>query len=358
MKNVLICSIDNENLKNFEPLISKGKDNLNFTFFDLSNIHKNHIQYKDSKIKKIRSGITLTKPFYLYNSFQKILICYLFKREIKEIIGQYDIVICGRVGILEYILIKFLKKKYGTKAFSINDSILIYHEQSSLFKKIRLAVYGFNIRQNICDKVFVSGEISKNTLLLDGVIDEKIQVTGLPRFKMYFENERENNQNKNVLILTGAHQWNGYKNWQKDQDSFLNKISNLNFNNYEINIKPHPRDTFDFSTLKKINILPKDMNIDKAIMENDIVMCATSLSTAMIQAGLLGKKTLFVKSQNLSYIMDSFNYYINKFPSENISTLNNNSLLKAKKNDMSFLDMYISKKSLYSSQIIINEIQK
>ena len=56
--------------------------------------------------------------------------------------------------------------------------------------------------------------------------------------------------------------------------------------------------------------------------------------------------------------MDSFNYYIDKFPTENIISFNDNSILKAKKNNSSFLNMYISKKSLYSSEIIINEIQK
>ena len=113
MKNILICSIDNENLKNFEPLISEGKDKFNFTFFDLSNIHQNNIRYKNRNIKKINSKIKLSKPFYLYNSFQKIIISYLFKREINKIIGKYDIVICGRIGILEYILIKYLKRNYN-----------------------------------------------------------------------------------------------------------------------------------------------------------------------------------------------------------------------------------------------------
>ena len=358
MKNILICSIDNENLKNFEPLISEGKDKFNFTFFDLSNIHQNNIRYKNRKIKKINSKIKLSKPFYLYNSFQKIIISYLFKREINKIIGKYDIVICGRIGILEYILIKYLKRNYNSKAFSINDSILIYHEQSSLFKKLRLVIYGFKVRQNICDKIFVSGEISKNTLLADGVFEEKIEVSGLPRFKMYFNHKEKNQQNGAILILTGAHQWNGYKDWQKDQDNFLKEISNYNFPDYKINIKPHPRDTFDFSTLENINIVSKDMDINKAILENDIVICATSLSTAIIQAGLLGKKTLFIETRDLSYIMDSFNYYIDKFPTENIISFNDNSILKAKKNNSSFLNMYISKKSLYSSEIIINEIQK
>lgn len=358
MKKVLICSIDNENLKNFNPLL-KNDDDLKFTFFDLSNLHKNRIDYNNNA-KIIYSSIRVKKPFYLLNIVERLKAIYLFKREIKNIIHEYDIVICGRIGILEFELIKYLKKNFKSLAYSINDSILIYHEQASLFKKLRMILYGFKVRQNICDKIFVSGKVSKQTLIKDGVDENKIIISGLPRFKKYFDQSFRKigkDSNNNLLVLTGAHKWNGYNEWQIDQDNFLKKLNGLDLNHLSINIKPHPRDNFNFKQLKNLNILNEEMDIDKVIYNHDIVICATSLSTALIQAGLLNKKTLFVKTRDLDYIMDSYNFYISNFPMIDRNKIDANFFLKAEKNNLNILNQYISEKSLYSSEIILNEIK-
>ena len=358
MKKVLICSIDNENLKNFNPLLENDND-LRFTFLDLSNLHKNQINYNNSA-KIICSSISLKKPFYLLNILERLKAIYLFKKEIKNIIHEYDIVICGRIGILEYELIKYLKKNFQTLAYSINDSILIYHEQANLFKKLRLILYGFKVRQNICDKIFVSGQVSKQTLIKDGVNENKIIISGLPRFKKYFDQsfaKRQKNSNNSLLVLTGAHKWTGYNEWQIDQDNFLKKLNSLNLNHLSINIKPHPRDNFNFKQLKNLNILNEKMDIDKVIDNHDIVICATSLSTGLIQAGLLNKKTLFVKTRELDHIMDNFNFYISNFPTIDKNEIDANFFLKAEKNKHNILNQYISEKSLYSPEIILNEIK-
>lgn len=358
MKKVLICSIDNENLKNFNPLQEKEND-LKFTFFDLSNFHKNRIKYNNSA-KIIYSSIKLKKPFYLLNIIERLKSVYLFKQEIKKIISEYDIVICGRIGILEFELIKYLKKNFKTLAYSINDSILIYHEQANLFKKIRMIIYGFQVRQNICDKIFVSGQVSKQTLIKDGVNKDKIIISGLPRFKKYFDQsfkKRKENTNDNLLVLTGAHEWNGYNEWQRDQVNFLKKLNYLNTSNLSINVKPHPRDNFNFNQLENLNILNEEIDINKVINSHDIVVCATSLSTGLIQAGLLNKKTLFIKTRDLSYLMDNYNFYISNFPTVDINEIDTNFFLKAEKNNQNFLNKYISEKSLYSSEIILNEIK-
>ena len=358
---ILICSIDNENYKNFHPLIEKYSDDFEFDLLDLSNFHKNKIEYS-SKIKKIiYSKISMKSPFYLQGIIKKTFHSFLFKKEVKMIKSKYDSIICGRVGILEYILINHCKKNHNAKAFSINDSILIYHEQSSFFKKIRLAIYGFRVRQNICDKIFVSGEISKKTLINDGVCNKKIIITGLPRFKKYFIKDKKVNRKsnlQNVLILTGAHKWNGYNQWQEDQETFLRKMNQLSLEKYKINIKPHPRDTFDFNTLNNLNILSKKSDIDKEIMNNDIVLCATSISTGIIQAGLLSKKILFIRTRDLSYIMKSFTYFISKFSTVNFEDFNINSLLKAEIPNRDILNEYISKNSLDSEKTIVHEIIK
>ena len=76
MKKVLICSIDNENLKNFNPLLENDND-LRFTFLDLSNLHKNQINYNNSA-KIIYSSISLKKPFYLLNILERLKAIYLF----------------------------------------------------------------------------------------------------------------------------------------------------------------------------------------------------------------------------------------------------------------------------------------
>ena len=74
MKKVLICSIDNENLKNFNPLLENDND-LRFTFLDLSNLHKNQINYNNSA-KIIYSSISLKKPFYLLNILERLKAIY------------------------------------------------------------------------------------------------------------------------------------------------------------------------------------------------------------------------------------------------------------------------------------------
>jgi len=358
-KKILICSIDNENLKNFEPLIPYFSDH-KVTYFDLSNFHKNKINYSHKDINKISSSVKLEDSFYLLSPVKRLIISLKFYFDLKKINDDYDIIITGRVGILEYLLIKYFKKKNNALSFSINDSVLIYHEQSSLFKKIRKIIYGFDVRQNICDKIFVSGEVSKQTLLKDGVDNNKIIVSGLPRFKKYFESQGKvrKSENKNILIITGAHKWNGYNDWQSDQNMFLKVINELKNHSYNINVKPHPRDTFNFNTLHNLNILNSSTDINKLITKHDIIVCATSISTVLIQAGLMSKKTLFVKTRDLGHIMDSFRFYLDNSAFKKIEHFDSASFESAElpKNDL--LNMYISNKSIYSSKIITDEIKK
>ena len=358
-KKILICSIDNENLKNFEPLIPYFS-NYEVTYFDLSNFHKNKINYSHKDINIISSNVKLEKSFYLLNPMKRLIKSLAFYFDLRKINHDYDIIITGRVGILEYLLIKYFKKKNNAQSFSINDSVLIYHEQSSVFKKIRKIIYGFDVRQNICEKIFVSGEVSKQTLLKDGVDNNKIIVSGLPRFKKYFklQDKVQKSTNKNVLIITGAHKWNGYNDWQDDQNMFLKVINELKNHSYKINVKPHPRDTFNFNILNNLNILNSSTDINKLINKHDIIVCATSISTVLIQAGLMSKKTLFVKTRDLGHIMDSFRFYLDNFAFKRIEHFDSESFESAElpKNDL--LDMYISNKSISSSKIITDEIKK
>ncbi len=358
-KKILICSIDNENLKNFEPLVPYFS-NHEVTYFDLSNFHKNKINYSHKDINIISSNVKLEKSFYLLNPMKRLIKSLAFYFDLRKINHDYDIIITGRVGILEYLLIKYFKKKNNASSFSINDSVLIYHEQSSLFKKIRKIIYGFGVQQNICEKIFVSGEISKQTLIKNGVYNNKIVVSGLPRFKKYFTSldKVEKTGDNKILIITGAHKWNGYNDWQNDQNAFIKAINKLKNHSYEINIKPHPRDNFDYNTLHNLNIFDSNADIDELISKHDIIVCATSISTVLIQAGLMTKKTLFIKTRDLGHIMDSFSFYLDNFAFKKIEHFDSESFKNAKLPNKDLLNMYISNKSIDSIKIITDEIKK
>ena len=103
-------------------------------------------------------------------------------------------------------------------------------------------------------------------------------------FKKYFESQGKvrKSENKNVLIITGAHKWNGYNDWQADQNMFLKVINNLKNHSYNINVKPHPRDTFNLNTLDNLNILNSTTDINKLITKHDIIVCATSSYTSRL----------------------------------------------------------------------------
>lgn len=359
MKKVLIICPSNEDLINMKHIIDESKNRFHFTFFDLRNFHHNKMEYPTSKINLINSRLKIKKPFYLLGPWSKLKAIIFFNIEINKMKLNYDVVLSGTVGILEYLIINAIKRNYETKSFSVVDSVVIYHEQNSIFKKLRMFIYGFKVRQNICDKIFVSGQISKNTLEKDGVNKEKIIISGLPRMSKYFDSDiKKSNSDKNVLILTGAHKWNGYSNWQKDQEDFLYKINTICNESFNISVKPHPRDNFDFNKLNKLNILSSKSNIDEEIKKNDIIVCATSISTALIQAGWMNKKILFIKTRSLSNKMDSFKYFITNFQTIKLKEVDKNSFNFAKVPQKKLLEKFISKKSKKSALSIINEIEK
>ena len=313
----------------------------------------------------INLGISINKPFFRLSTMGRLMVV-LFKIPKFRFEHSYDILLIGGLSILEYFITKRLKiRNSSIKVFLIQDAILLYPEKHIFRKRIRTFIYGFRNYRNLCDVIFVSGEASKNTLIIDGVNREKIFVTGIPRFSELF-NYSYNNVNIrrkiNILFISGGFSWHGDQKLVKKQIAIIEKLNVFAANNInlEIGVKIHPRDydlsdiSHDFTNLRFYG--RESIDNYKLILNYDIVACAFIPSTLIFEASWLSKMALVITDggitkENQKYIKDIPFVSIDKF-FELIYDID----AQGKKMCLNNIANYISEKSKYSDELIVKKI--
>jgi len=250
MVNILCVCSNRQSFENVFLVVKQFPSQFEIDFLDLKGIYHQYDLNKEN-VNTIDIQHKLNKPFYLMNELERLYVVVKIKKNI-YFQENYDIIILGDLGIIEYSIVKKLKKSYNTKIFFIQDSILLYPENKNFKKLLRKVFYNFETRQNICDNIFVSGEATKLTLIADRVKSGIIINSGIPRFNYLFSNiESDNNNfsNNKVLFLTAAYKWHGYNNKEILQKNFIDSLDSiaLKYPNIEINIRQHPRDYNNYS---------------------------------------------------------------------------------------------------------------
>jgi len=326
MKKLLCICTNKQGVENIQPIAVAVKKMIDaeVIYLNMDGIYHQdcYSLLKNEKILDV--GIRLKSPLVLMNIIKKMWSIYYCIKNIK-IEEEFNYVIISGIGIIEYYLLKKMKNKYkNLKVFFIQDSILLYPEKYILMKKIRKIFYGFREKDNVCDYIFVSGELTKETKIIDGVERNKIIVSGNPRFSTLFVPQEQKIESRKIqfLFLTGAFSWHGQNDLENNERSILKEINMLAGRYKEtinFNIKVHPR-TYDMSfynELNHINHIYNNKNEDtySIIKQHHILISAQLPSTLLFESFWLGKMCIFYENKN-KYIMGN----VNKFR-ENVFTV-------------------------------------
>lgn len=310
MKELLCICQNRQSVNNLLPIIKivKSKGDINIDFLNIDSFLHQNVTSLISGEKLIDLDMSLEKPFFQMNSIERLKVVLLDIPKVK-FKKKYDLLLLGGIGVLEYYIAKQIKKSYKTKIVLVQDAILLYPEKYINKKKLRKFIYGFKTRQNICDKIFVSGEATQKTLLADGVKKRKIIVSGIPRFEKLFDNYStlliQNNSKFKILFLTGGFKWHGQNKLEQEEQNVLldlNDFAKENSDILSISLKTHPRTytTENYSDLKYLQIIPKENeDLYRLIKQYDLIICGQQISTLIFESFWLDKKCVYISPSKI-----------------------------------------------------------
>ncbi len=245
----------------------------------------------------------------------------------KEMVDRYDALL---IGGDDYLGRYFMKKFRAKKRFLIQDGLffnttsrLIYKEIIKEQGKKNLPAYLFFFKyllkesfikfftlldisymffsysgKSEYDLFFISGNYTKNLLNNQGVTDNRLFVSGMPRFRYLYQNQREKQKaapfNKAayaVTFMTGAYKNHSQFEMDVCEKKFLNELcSRLEKLGSEVQlfIKIHPRDAYsDFEQYSRFPFvtLINDIPIERVLLESDIILA--NASTTTVEAAFL-----------------------------------------------------------------------
>lgn len=265
---------------------------------------KSELDVTDNNYKKRFKNLSLLKSFLS-----------------KSFLAKYDALL---IGSDDYLGRYFLKKFRGKKRFLIQDglffnitSALIYNEilkgnrktiSSALFflkyftKESLIKVFDFfdisylffsYSGKSEFDLFFVSGKYTQNLLSSQGVSNDRIFLSGIPRFKYLFKDAPVSklkeapfrNEAAAVTFMTGAYKNHSQYEMDACEKKFLKGLCILMKKfapNVELYIKVHPRDAVgDFEQFAANGFVTLITNtpIEQILVQSDIILANASTTT-------------------------------------------------------------------------------
>lgn len=303
--NLLFSANNPQQLANVIPVVKRImqiRPESDVEFLDMDSIYKQNIVKIVEEFKTTKLDFGGSTPFYLQSGIKRIISQFSFSKNLR-FEKHYDILILGALGILEYKISRILRKKFGTKVYFIQDAILLRPESYVLRKKLRSIFYGCKPRHRVCEKVFSSGEVTKESQMIDGVEGNRIIVSGIPRFNYLFRPDsvkvNDLSGKLKILYLTCAFRYHGHPKFERYSAIFfdnLKKIASQFKDSIEIEVRKHPRDDQKYSESVFQIIDPKSESLFESVSRNDVVLSATSPSTVLFETKWMGKNVCFVET--------------------------------------------------------------
>lgn len=305
MPKILCMASNKQQIQNLIPITNKLKNDkgCEIVYLNLDSIFHQGTKELLEKERTIDFNFKLKKPYYLLSEFKRLI--YYFKIRTNIYFEQkYDAILLGSLGIVEYAICMKIKKNQKINIFLIQDSILLWPEKYNFKKNLRKIFYFFKSRYNICDKIFVSGEATKDTIVADGGKEELLEVSGLPRFEyLRKNNELDLNQESiNILFLGKALSWHGKNNLENQIKRILDELETISNENdkFKVYFRKHPRESLKYQYQNITIVEPSSESISTSLSRADIIIDTSFPSTVLFEALHLGSKILYVKS-NIDY---------------------------------------------------------
>lgn len=295
-KIIWFVAANPQSFKNVELLSEKLCKNNGYdsVLLNLESIYKQNVKQPVSIKKSINIYIKMKKSFYLYGFMMKGYFLYRFRKVIGKISQHPHVIILGDIGAVEYMIVNKFKPE---KVILLQDSLLLWPEKSNWKNIFRNIFYGFRSRLIICDKIVCSGEVSREVLIRNGAVPQKVYPIGIPRFSEDFKvNHLKRGENK--LIIGEAYKWHGKYELDNKQKVFLNALDN---NKSNLVFRKHPRDYEDYS-FKFIDIVDgKDVPLINSIEGSNLIINFAVPSTVIFELSYLQIPTLVVLDPEINY---------------------------------------------------------
>lgn len=337
-----------------EELSSKSHATL---FMKLDNLYKQNTGIKLKNFETLEFKVSPKKAFYFLSLIEKLIILFKISLKVKKL-ENFDGVVIGSMGTPEYLISNHLKEKYGTKVYLIQDSILFRAEAKGKLSRIRNYISGGTNRKNICEKIFVSGEATKEVLINDGIDSEKLVPSGIPRFRYIFQNKNniENEKgNKEVLFITSSFKWHSTNEiLEKQQIEIVKKLESVcKKNNLQLTVRIHPR-LFLKPACTYAKIQQAEVPLQTAIINHKYIISANSVSTVLLESLWYNKKVVFIDEnrmpkKDIKYLKDSLIW---------TNLQNIDKALSEGKNNYQYSHYYITKETPNCLNKILSEILK
>jgi hypothetical protein len=351
LKYILLAP-NQQSLDNLLPIAEElsGKNHTTI-FMNLDKLYKQNTGVMLHNFETLEFNVALPQAFYYLSLPHKLLALFNISREIKQI-DDFDGVIIGSMGTAEYLIAKHLKEKYGAKVYLIQDSILFRAEAKGKLSKIRNFISGGTNRKNICEKIFVSGEATKEVLIKDGIDSAKLIASGIPRFRYIFQ-KIINVENKEVLFISSAFKWHSTNDiLERKQIEIVKKLELVcKDNDLQLTVRIHPR-LFLKPECTYAEVQNSDIPLKQALNEHKYIVSAHTVSTVLLESLWLKKKVIFIDESEMSdwdikYLKESLIWT----RIQNISDA-----LTEGENEYQYSDYFITKKTPNSVNKILCEI--
>ncbi|MEM5875595.1 MAG: hypothetical protein QXX45_03445 [Candidatus Aenigmatarchaeota archaeon] len=255
------------------------------------------------------------KSFLSLNIFKRWFYVTIAKRQIKKLILTYKPFLCvlqNDIDLINRTVIKFCRI-YNVRTMLIVESPLLpYIKGRNLIGKIKFYIgkiiesigfyeYGTNMYGcGSTDVICVPGIQSKILLEKLGVNNEKIFITGQPRYigilnmkeQLSFENKFDNLIISffTTNIYSGMRDEKGHIAQIKDITDLYNLLENLIYNRFQLWVKIHPSDRLDFyNDLKKYkNLVIYQGSSDSYDIMKKSEILFINFSTSYVEALLIG----------------------------------------------------------------------
>lgn len=350
----LFLAPNQQSLDNLLPIAKElsGKNHTTI-FMNLDKLYKQNTKVKLNDFETLEFNVDPPQAFYFLSLPRKLITLFNISRKAKYL-ESFDGVIIGSMGTPEYLIANHLKEKYGTNLYLIQDSILFRTEAKSKLSKIRNFISGGENRKNICEKVFVSGEATKEVLVKDGINSEKILPLGIPRFRYIFQH-KSNNGKKEVLFISSAFKWHSTNDLlEKQQIEIVKKLESVcKKNDLQLTVRLHPR-LFLKPECTYAEIQQPDTQLQEAINNHEYIISAHAVSTVLLESLWFRKKVIFIDenempSWDIKYLKKSLIW-------TKIQNIDHS--LREGENDYQYSHYYITKETPNSVNSILSEILK
>jgi len=263
---------------------------------------------------------SLDQPYPSAPRHLKLLTLYHLKHS-KVSLDEYDALVCGidglpvrilsegaeRHGIPMFQLLVSLHDENADEGRSFADRITLF--VNKIAKKVLIHAFGYDFLSSPphpggshSGLIFVSGERTKQVLASIGVNEQRIVVTGVPRFEPLYKNtgcgrRRSLSDEQRILYLPSAFLIHGYEKLDQIQWHQIESIISWMDNTptpFELIIKPHPRESDGkykkLDQIDGVSVIPPDRDLYTEIHKSDVIV--TIATTAAYEATLLRRPVI------------------------------------------------------------------